>query len=485
MPHRNAAKTLAIHPDLVILARLLPETSELIATYANPAATRILGRPAEEIVDRPLRTLLIDGSPFSDKGQRDQFNAQLRALGHLEFPGLAQVRDARGRRRSLRIRLHWPAESDQIVVMGEDVTERNAQGEHSGAAERLRSSIEVSGLLSHHINNALTAALLSVEAAKMELRRSEIASARASLEQATAGMRTAAQVVAALAATARGGDDAAQSCEISGVLREVCAVYADHAALHLSLEHDAPHFVWGTKAQVEMILGGLLPLLPGGANTSVRVVLSRDAHEVRVELRAQAATGDLMRLLLDPTEPQPLTDTRAVRLFASVQVLRALGGQLGLPHWHNGELQVTIAFRAAPTLVEPTERLSSVLLLSRDGALRAIMSTLLPGRRLEYSESIRDGMVWLIRSDHGVVLCDVEDLEMPIEEVIALQRLVTGRPTHRFILLTRSAQTGSSLGLAELRIPFDRAQIATAITDAERSETRLATSWSAPPPPPR
>jgi hypothetical protein len=81
-------------------------------------------------------------------------------------------------------------------------------------------------------------------------------------------------------------------------------------------------------------------------------------------------------------------------------------------------------------------------------------------------------MVWLIRADQGIVLCDTADLEMPIEELVALQRLITGGATRRFILLSRGARAESAAGLPELVVPFDGAQLASVIADDERGDTR-------------
>lgn len=470
MSDDEQARAIGIHPDVVILARHAPGTGELRVCYANPATHRLLGRSPEELLGKPLRTLLVDESPFSTREQREAFNAEVRRRGILEFPGLAQVRDAEGRRRRLRVRLCWPEGSDTALALAEDVTERGDVEASSGAAERLRMAIEVSGLLSHHVNNALAGALLNVDFIQHRLRGSLDEDTAEALADARSALRAAADVVAALSVSAAVEAEVAESCDLVLALQRAVAAASGDRTPALTLEApDSPVFVWGAGAQLEVILAGLLPVLTAGPSTRVHASVSRSGSEVTLKLTAEAGAEGWLRALLDPAEPQPASDARSVRLFASVQVLQVVGGRLGLPSWRGEQMHVLVHLRAAPGAVHAPPRATHVLLVSGDGALRASTATLLSDCNVQHTHSIREGIAWLVRP-RGVVLCDVDELDMPLHELLALQRMATGGDTQRLILASRAAEWEAGLALPHARIPFDRGELLRLLDIARQDE---------------
>jgi hypothetical protein len=454
---RSAAAIVEILPDIAILARLSEDNHEWRIVFINSAAERVFG-PRAAVIGQPLRSLMADGSPFAVRSQREAFNAELRRRGELEFPGLTPVRDHLGTRRELRVRMRWQGPDDPMLILCEDVSERRAADDRSGATAGLRSAIALSGLLSHHVNNALAGALLNVAYAQVQLRRADppTPGAMDALTTAAAGIQSAAAAIAELA-TARVDPDVTQSCDLVQALRVIAA---DDEDAPIAVEADGePYYVWGSSAQIAIILGGILSVLRGRDPTPVRLALVRAAHEVKVVLAASTPDDAWLRVLLDPSEPQATSDERSVGLFASVQILRALGGQLGLPSWDQRGIRLELSFRAADSASVLPESATPVLLVSKDGALRALASAVLADMPLQFAHGIREGVVWLLRPGRGIVICDMDERETPVQELVAVQRLLGGDHAHRLILAYRRPPADSASDLPQLRIPFDKREL--------------------------
>jgi PAS domain-containing protein len=483
MSDELAVDALRMHPDLVLVAELEPDAHEMIVRYANAAAVSILGRPTSEIIGRPLRTLLVDAPALASLELRKAFFARMREQGTIEFPSGLALLDGSGGRRNLRVRVRFEPGQSRLIVIGEDASARLARDENALATERLRASKELSQLLSHHVNNALAATLLSVEMAREEVRgaATDPGSSDVSglLDSAVEGIAAAAQVLTALATTQALDAEVAESTDLARVLDIVIDSLAPTVQLSESTPAGVPRspaWVWGGAGQLDVILSGVLAHAARHAPGDCRVRLSHEDERVIVEIRVTARAGSSagsdsadeqawLRPLLDPAGAYPGLGSSPVRLFASTLVLHAIGARVELPGLHGNDAAIALHFRAAPgplTLPEPPPR---VLLVSRDGALHAAVTTLLAPRPVQYCDSLRDGLWRIMRTGCGVVICDVDSLGVTASQALAFARAVADLGANRLIMTSREPASLAATAGVQLAIPFSREQLLHAIDD--------------------
>lgn len=490
MANELVAAALRIHPDLVLLAEIDPNAHELIVCYANPAAVSLLGRPMSEIIGRPLRTLLVDEPALASPELRKAFFERMREQGTIEFPSPLAVSDGEGGRRNLRLRVRFEPGQARLIAIGEDVSQRRARDEDAIAAARLKASKALSALLSHHVNNALAATLLSVETAREALH--DPAGRRGDedvldlLDSAAEGVSAAAQVLVALAATQILDTEAAESSDLACALRIIVDSLAPRLQLSLfslTAASDKPVWVWGGAEQVHAILTGVLAHAARHAPGECAVTLSRDAENVRVQVRvaqnraaAAPASASLddetwLRPLLDPAGAYPGLGSSSVRLFASTLVLDAIGGRLELPSLQGNDAAIEVCFRAAPGHVARPERPVRVLLVSQDGALRVAVTTLLAPWPVEHGDSLREGVQRIIGTDGGVVICDVDSLGVTAPQLLAFERAMADLGANRLIVTSRKPPLEATTGM-HLAMPFSREQLLQTIRNAPVERAR-------------
>jgi hypothetical protein len=106
-----------------------------------------------------------------------------------------------------------------------------------------------------------------------------------------------------------------------------------------------------------------------------------------------------------------------------------------------------------------------VLLVSRDGALRVAVTTLLAPWPIEHGDSLREGVQRIMGTDGGVVICDVDSLGVTAPQLLAFERTLADLGANRLIVTSRRAplQATSRMHLA---MPFSRAQLLQAIQNA-------------------
>jgi hypothetical protein len=207
-----------------------------------------------------------------------------------------------------------------------------------------------------------------------------------------------------------------------------------------------------------------------------RVRLSREAERVSVEIRVAARPGGSagsgsadeeawLRPLLDPAGAYPGLGSSPVRLFASTLVLHAIGARLELPRLHGNDAAIELHFRAAPGPVTLPERPPRVLLVSRDGALFAAVTTLLSPRPVQYCDSLREGVWRIMRTGGGVVICDVDSLGVTASQALAFARAVADLGANRVIVTSRETASLAATTGVQLAIPFSREQLLRAIDD--------------------
>lgn len=462
-PHEVEA--LDAHPDFVVLGWIDPDEQELMVAYANPEALRMFGRTSEQVVGKSVRSLLTSDGGFVDRAWRETFFAQLRARGHLELPDFTTLPEGPVGRRTLRLRFVWPKDSARLLLVAEDVTERNSNDAQSNARARLRAAMDVSALFSHHINNALASALLNTEltASQLENQLSPELAADVSeqLQAVNDSIRTATQVVGALAATARMETEVAQSAELSSVLKKALAQVhggASSSRVRVSLP-DAPCWVWGSADQLHMILMGFLPLLRAEAQNELSVhVEVLPEQQVRLSIAALGSSDAWLRPLLDPSSAHAGTGSDPVRLFASTQVLHAIGGRLGLPRIGRRHLGVELIFRGAPGPTEPVVRPAPCLVVSPDRTLRMLLTAELAPRSVEFTESVRDGIVRAMRPDGGIVVCDIDRIDVPLDELLSFVKAVIPDDA-RLMLATRDRDLKPNTTRPVLPLPFTAAEL--------------------------
>jgi len=457
------ATTLDALPDVVLMATYEPSNGELIVQYANEAAERILARTRAQMVGQPIRALLSNRAPFELRPEREAFLEQVRKAGTFEVPALMAARDASGQIRRVRARFCWPAGGNMVVGIGEDVTDRAIALEQAGALERLRSARDVSGLLGHYVNDALTVALMSIEDARHAASRSQgIGGVAETLAQAVEAVQSASSVLVGLSAATDVDADLEESANLEDALRAEWDGTGQRLRMQAS---DLPRFVWGSTAQIRMILAGFRPLL----GDEVEARIHGGEKEVLLQLRTSAALDDWLPLLIDPTALTYSHDGggRSVRLFASVQVLHAVGGRLGMPSRDADGLRIELSFRAAPGKVDVAPRPSSVLLVSGDGALRAMLRTQLEPHPLFFTDDIREGIAWLMRPRAGVVICDMDQLRLTPAQLLGLQRMLAAAHSRRVILAARGRPPDDSIPLPQVTIPTDRERLLELVAAAD------------------
>jgi PAS domain-containing protein len=465
------ADALEAHPDFVVLGRVEPDTQELIVDYANLEALRMLGRSAGEVVGKSMRSLLVSDGAFVDRASRANFFAQLRAHGRLELPDFMTLPEGPIGRRMLRLRFVWPRDGARILLVAEDVTDRNSSDAQNNARARLRSAMDVSQLFSHHINNALASALLNVELTISQLDNRLSAELGAEvfeeLQAVTNSIRTATQVVGALAATTRMETEAAQSADLLAVLKSALSQTQPGPSRRLRASlPEGPCWVWGSAEQLHMILMGFLPLLRAEAQDelSVFVEILPAEQQVRLSIAALGSGDAWLRPLLDPSSAHAGTGSDPVRLFASTQVLHAIGGRLGLPRVGKRALGIELTFRAAPGAIEPAQVLAPCLLVSPDRTIRMLLAAELAPRSVEFTDSVREGIVRAMRPDGGIVVCDVDRIDVPLDELLSFIKAVVPRDA-RLLLASRDASVRPNTTLPVLPLPFTAAQLEAQLLD--------------------
>lgn len=476
-----AVDALRMHPDLVLVAELEPIAQELIVCYANPAAESLLGRPMSEILGRPLRTLLAEQPASLTPALRKAFFERMREQGMIEFPLALAVPGGNGRRRQLRMRLRFDSDETRVIAVGEDVSMRRARDDDAMATERLRASAELSQLLNHHLNNALAATLLNVEMAREEVCSAADSPANRDLLEllgtSVDGITAASQVLSALATTHALDTEVAESSDLASALAAVVASLGTGLQLSEPAEPqsaNAPAWVWGDAEQLEAILSPVLAHAARHAPGDCLVSMSRDPERVSVQIRvaprsaAAASDGadddqDWLRPLLEPAGAYPGFGSSPVRLFASVLVLQAIGGRLELPRLHGSDTAIELCFRAAPGRVTRPKPPVRILLVSRDGALRGAMNTLLSPWPLEHGESLREGILRIMRNGGGVVICDIDSLGITVPQLHAFERAVADLGPNRLVVASRKAPLQASTPGTQLPIPFSREQLLQAI----------------------
>jgi len=475
-PSPELQRILDEHPDLVLAARLTLPQTELRIFYLNRTGERTLGWSAAEVLGRPIRDLMRESQAFSTPEARKQLFEQLRTQQLLEFPGVVPVNDAHGGTRLLRLRLRWVPGEDWVLAIGEDVTERSRLEDHGKASERLRSSKDVSGLLSHHINNALTGAMLSLEWVTenaLPADWDDPLDARQALRDAREGLATAAQALSALATTVSLDAGVRESADLLRALRQQLATACGGGGGdRLQCEVDAPeaaYWVWGASDQLAMILDGFVAALTESRPQALRASFSREQGRVHLQLRTIGSSDAWVRPLLDPTGVHPGPAGAHVRLFASSQMLHAIGGDLGLPRSRDGVLGVELTFRAAPGQVTDAGRPAPLLMVTRNNSLRVFTAAALAPRQVEFSTQAREGIVRAMRPDGGLAICDVDELGISAEDLALFHRMASGSNNRRLWVASRHAPFGPNVDLPQLRIPFEAAELR-ALVDAHERE---------------
>lgn len=458
-------EALNVHPDFVVVGRVDPGGHELIVDYANPRALQMFALPAEQVLGKPLRSLMTSDAEFSNKAWRKSFLSQLEARGQLELPDFTTLPESPLGRRTLRLRFASLGGGARLLVIAEDVTDRNSSDAQTSARARLRAAMDVSALFSHHINNALGSALLNAEltASQLEGRLGgELAAeVQEQLDSVIRSIRTATQVVGALAATARMESEIVQSSDLRAALKKALAQVQTGSARRVRVSMpERPCWVWGNAEQLHMILMGFLPLLRAEAQDELAVYLEvpPNEQEVRLSIAALGSGDAWLRPLLDPSSAHAGTGSDPVRLFASTQVLHAIGGRLGLPRVGRRALGVELSFRAAPGPTEPVDRPMPCLLVSPDRGVRMLLTAALAPRSVELTESVREGIVRAMRPDGGIVVFDVDRIELPLDEFLSFVKAMVPEDA-RLVLTTRDPAFSANTTRPVLPLPFDSAQL--------------------------
>jgi hypothetical protein len=461
-------------PDVVLAARLSLPQLELRVFYVNRAGERILGRPAAQILGLPVRELMRESAAFSTPELRGQLFEQLRKHGVIEFPGVVPVNDGRGGTRLLRLRFRWVPNEDWVLAIGEDVTERSQLEDHGKASERLRSSKDVSGLLSHHINNALTGAMLNLEWVTenaLPANWDDPHDARQALREARLALSTAAQALSALATTVSLDAGVSESADLLQALREGLGNACGRAGGAVRCETDASeavYWVWGANEQLAVILDGFIAALTESGPQALRASFRREEGSVHLQLRTDGGSDAWLRPLLDPTGVHPGPAGAHVRLFASSQMLHAIGGDLGLPRSSGGVLGIELTFRAAPGQVTDTGRPAPLLMVTRNNSLRVFTATALAPRQVEFSTQAREGIVRAMRPGRGLAICDVDELGISAEDLTLFHRMASGPSNRRLWIASRHAPFGPEVDLPQLHIPFEAAELRALLDAYER-----------------
>ncbi len=229
---------------------ILVISPESVVLYANPAASSLLGKPLEKLINKHLGLTLFPG----------QITEIMRNRGN----GEACI---------LEIRVHstdWNEKPARLLML-RDVTEQKRAEEEMLKTEKLESLELVAGGIAHDFNNLLTGTIANISLAKMHSKRASAQyEALRNAEKAATGAKHLTQQ---LLTFTRGGDPVKRPASLSLLLKD--SITLTLSGSNIKNEVSVPDDLWPAEIDQQqmgqvfqnLLINGLQAMPDGGTLT--------------------------------------------------------------------------------------------------------------------------------------------------------------------------------------------------------------------------
>jgi two-component system, cell cycle sensor histidine kinase and response regulator CckA len=229
---------------------ILVISPESVVLYANPAASSLLGKPLERLINKHLGLTLFPGQITEIKRNRGNGEACI-----------------------LEIRVHstdWN-ENPARLLMLRDISEQKRVEEEMLKTEKLQSLELVAGGIAHDFNNLLTGTIANISLAKMHSKRASAQyEALRNAEKAAAGAKHLTQQ---LLTFTRGGDPVKRPASLSLLLKDSIVLALSGSSI--KNEVSVPDDLWPAEIDQQqmgqvfqnLLINGLQAMPDGGTLT--------------------------------------------------------------------------------------------------------------------------------------------------------------------------------------------------------------------------
>src|SRR5271157_2234222 len=229
---------------------ILVISPESVVLYANPAASSLLGKPLERLINKHLGLTLFPGQITEIKRNRGNGEACI-----------------------LEIRVHstdWNEKPARLLML-RDVTEQKRAEEEMLKTEKLESLELVAGGIAHDFNNLLTGTIANISLAKMHSKRASAQyEALRNAEKAAAGAKHLTQQ---LLTFTRGGDPVKRPASLSLLLKDSIVLALSGSSI--KNEVSVPDDLWPAEIDQQqmgqvfqnLLINGLQAMPDGGTLT--------------------------------------------------------------------------------------------------------------------------------------------------------------------------------------------------------------------------
>ena len=450
-----------------------------VVQEANRAATSLFARPAHEIVQRRLDTLL------TDDGGLDAAWREMLAMGEVKREHRVTVAGSAARLVECSYRAR--VQSDRHLCVARDITDRLILAERITQSEKIESVGRLAGGIAHDFNNLLTAILGYTEL--LLTNRAEDHPDRADLlEIQKAGQRAAALTQQLLAFSRKQvllPREVDLNQIVSGLKSMLDRLIREDITLTCNVSPE-PAIVKIDPTQIEQVILNLVlnarDALPGGGDIRIEVAtVPSGAVDAPAE---HSAEGAYVRLRVTDNGVGLAPEVRA-HLFEPFFTTKAVGQGTGLGlasvygivRQSNGFITAdsvlgvgttfTMHFpasssieappRAATAAVElPPRGRGTVLLVEDEDGVRKIISAVLKRQGYHVLESATpDAAISIFEARHAEIDLLVTDVIMPgINGPALAQRLVAVRPELRVLFVSGYAGAGLPLDGGNPNVSF-------------------------------
>ena len=424
---------------------LLTVSASGTLTSMNPAAERIFGQRAEEMVGRPAESVL----PTGFAGSRDQ--------GPLEV----EARRPDGTVLGLEIAVaDIPGADPGLVVAVRDVTDRRRLEAEVQRTQKMDTVGMLAGGVAHDFNNVLTGIQSAAAMARLELPREHAAAG--DLAEIERQCQRAAALVRQLLAFARKQPLARRTLSLNEVVLDVESllrrVLGERVRFSVELEPD----VWmtsGDSAQLEQVLMNLCinarDAMPDGGRLSVRTGNLAPGSPLAVRARVPPGKRTVFLSVQDTgTGIQPRTLERIFEPFFTTKAPgRGTGLGLAVVHGivrqHEGQIDVESMPGAGSTfsvLLPAVEAEAASLPKREGGAMTPGSGTILV---VEDEPSVQQALVRMLeRSGYRALAAGdgeaaVATLEQGAVDLVLLDAVLPGLPALETYRRLRAQRPGT------------------------------------------
>ncbi|MGD0867373.1 MAG: PAS domain S-box protein [Rhizomicrobium sp.] len=327
---------------------ILSKTMDGIITSWNAAAERIFGYSAEEIVGKPISTLI----PADRLAEEDHILKQLRAGNTIEHYETVR-RHKNGSDILVSLSVSPMRDGEGRIVgaskVARDITEKKRAEAHAQTLQdelahvaRLSAMGQLSSALAHELNQPLSAVMNYVNAARRRLSKVEAAEkARELLEKAVNETNRAGQIIHRLRGFLEKREPNHSDDDLNDILKDAVALGQggaadDNVELQVVLEPELPH-VLADRVQIQQVVVNLLR----------NAIEAMHASPVRtVTISTYAAGPKFVEVAIADTGPG-IPDEVAARLFEPFVTTKETGMGVGLSicrtivEAHGGQLWMT------------------------------------------------------------------------------------------------------------------------------------------------